>query len=38
MGTELHRMTEFALTEIERVAAGLPPRYPVQREDLAMKA
>jgi len=38
MGTELHRMTEFALTEIERFAAGSPPRYPVCRGDLATKA
>ncbi|MEA5455228.1 hydroxyacid dehydrogenase [Sinomonas sp. JGH33] len=38
MGTELHRMTDFALTEIERFAAGLEPRYQVRREDLATKA
>jgi phosphoglycerate dehydrogenase-like enzyme len=38
MGTELHRMTDHALTEIERFAAGLGPRYPVLREDLAIKA
>jgi phosphoglycerate dehydrogenase-like enzyme len=38
MGTELHRMTEFALTEIERHAAGSAPRHPVCREDLATRA
>lgn len=38
MGTELHRMTEFALVEVERLAAGAAPRYPVCWEGLATRA
>ncbi len=34
LGTELHRMADDAVSEIERYARGEPPRYPVRREDL----
>ena len=34
MGTELTRMADLAVTEVERFAAGLPPLYPVRRADL----
>jgi phosphoglycerate dehydrogenase-like enzyme len=33
-GTELWRLADLAVEEIERYAAGLPPRYPVVRADL----
>lgn len=33
-GTELHRMADLAVEEVERFARGEPPRYPVRREDL----
>lgn len=38
MGTELHRMTAYALEEVERYAAGLPPKFPVGLSDLARMA
>lgn len=38
MGTELRRMTAFALTEIELFAAGLAPKYPVKVTDLSTMA
>jgi phosphoglycerate dehydrogenase-like enzyme len=38
MGTELHRMTEYAVDEIERFAAGTGPRYPVHPDALATMA
>jgi phosphoglycerate dehydrogenase-like enzyme len=38
MGTELHRMTEFAVREIERFAAGQPARHPVHLQDLVRSA
>lgn len=34
MGTEVHRMTDLALDEVERFARGEPPAYPVRRADL----
>ncbi len=34
MGTELPRLAELAVEEVERYVAGAPPRYPVRREDL----
>ena len=34
MGTELWRLADLAVEEVERFAAGLPPRYPVTRADL----
>ncbi len=34
MGTELHRMADLAVTEVERFARGEAPRYPVRRPDL----
>ncbi|MEU9702263.1 hydroxyacid dehydrogenase [Streptomyces sp. NPDC047981] len=37
-GTELRRMTELALAEVERYAAGLPFAHPVRREDLERSA
>jgi phosphoglycerate dehydrogenase-like enzyme len=33
-GTELWRLADLAVDEIERYAAGLPPRHPVVRADL----
>jgi phosphoglycerate dehydrogenase-like enzyme len=38
MGTELRRMTAFALTEIELFAAGRTPKYPVEITDLPTMA
>ena len=38
MGTELHRLTAYALEEVERYAAGLPPKFPVGLADLARMA
>lgn len=38
MGSELHRMTAYALDEVERYAAGLPARFPVELSDLARMA
>ena len=38
MGTELHRLTAYALEEVERYAAGLPPKFPVGLSDLARMA
>lgn len=38
MGTELHRMTSFAVQEIERFASGQPPRHPVHLQDLVRSA
>ena len=38
MGHELHRMTEFAVSEIENFAAGRSPRYPVRLQDLDRSA
>jgi phosphoglycerate dehydrogenase-like enzyme len=38
MGTELHRMTEYAVGEIERFASGASPRYPVRPDELATMA
>lgn len=38
MGTELHRMTAFAVHEIERLAAGKPARHPVHLQDLVRSA
>ena len=38
LGTELHRMTFYALDEIENFAQGVPARYPVRREDLSRMA
>lgn len=38
MGNELHRMTEFAVTEIENLAAGRSPQYPVRLQDLERSA
>lgn len=37
-GTELYRLAEFAIDEIERFAAGLGPRHPVKPADLATMA
>ena len=37
-GNELHRMGEQALEEIRRLAAGEPPRYPVDPSRLAITA
>lgn len=37
-GNELHRMGEYALEEIRRAAAGIPPRYPVDPDRLAISA
>jgi phosphoglycerate dehydrogenase-like enzyme len=34
MGTELHRMADLAVEEVERYARGEPPRHPVGRADL----
>jgi len=34
MGRELWRLADLAVEEVERFAAGLPPRYPVTRADL----
>ncbi len=34
MGNELVRLSELAVQEVERFAAGEPPRYPVRAEDL----
>jgi phosphoglycerate dehydrogenase-like enzyme len=38
LGTELYRMTALAVDEIERLAAGEPPRHPVRLGDLARMA
>lgn len=38
MGTELHRLTAYAIQEIERFAAGLPAIHPVHPSDLATTA
>ncbi|BCW48166.1 hydroxyacid dehydrogenase [Arthrobacter sp. StoSoilB13] len=38
MGTELHRLTAYALDEVERYAAGLSPKFPVGLSDLARMA
>ncbi|MFJ5956341.1 hydroxyacid dehydrogenase [Paenarthrobacter sp. NPDC092416] len=38
MGTELHRLTAYALTEVERYAAGEPPKFPVGLTDLERMA
>lgn len=38
MGTELYRMTEYAVDEIERFAAGASARYPVHSDELAAMA
>ncbi|MFG1967320.1 NAD(P)-dependent oxidoreductase [Nonomuraea sp. NPDC049028] len=35
MGTEVHRLAEAALDELERYAKGLPPAYPNHMRDLA---
>lgn len=37
-GNELYRMTALALDEVENLAAGRPPRYPVRLADLAWMA
>lgn len=37
-GNELHRMGESALEEVRRLAAGEPPRYPVDPARRAMEA
>lgn len=37
-GTELYRLAEFAIKEIELFAAGAEPRYPVRPSDLAAMA
>ncbi len=34
IGTELSRMADLAITEIERFTTGLPPLHPVHRADL----
>lgn len=34
MGTELPRLAELAVEEVERHVTGAPPRYPVRRDDL----
>jgi phosphoglycerate dehydrogenase-like enzyme len=34
MGNELVRLSELAVTEVERYAAGEAPRHPIRREDL----
>jgi phosphoglycerate dehydrogenase-like enzyme len=34
LGTELHRMADLAVAEIERFARGEPARHPVRRADL----
>jgi phosphoglycerate dehydrogenase-like enzyme len=34
LGTELHRMADYAVDEIERFARGEPPRFPVTKADL----
>jgi phosphoglycerate dehydrogenase-like enzyme len=34
MGRELWRLADLAVEEVERFAAGQPPRYPVRRADL----
>lgn len=34
MGRELWRLADLAVEEVERFAAGRPPRYPVTRDDL----
>jgi phosphoglycerate dehydrogenase-like enzyme len=38
LGTELFRMTDLAVDEIERLAAGEPPQHPVRLGDLAQMA
>lgn len=38
MGNELHRMAALAVDEVEHLAIGTPPRYPVLLEDLARMA
>ncbi|MET8847829.1 hydroxyacid dehydrogenase [Amycolatopsis sp. NPDC004625] len=38
LGAETRRMTAEALGELERYAAGLPPRAPVTRHSLAVQA
>ncbi len=38
MGTELHRMTAYALDEIERFGQDVPLRYQVRKVDLARMA
>jgi phosphoglycerate dehydrogenase-like enzyme len=38
LGTELHRMTSYALDEIENFVQGAPARYSVRREDLSRMA
>jgi phosphoglycerate dehydrogenase-like enzyme len=38
MGTELHRLAAYALDEVERYAAGAPPRFPVRLSDLVRMA
>ena len=37
-GNELHRMTDHALEELRRLAAGAPPRHPVDRARLELTA
>lgn len=34
LGTELHRMADHAVAEVERYARGEPPRAPVRRADI----
>lgn len=34
MGTELGRMADYAIDEVERFATGQPPRFPVTEADL----
>ena len=34
MGNELQRLSELAVVEVERFAAGEPPVYPVQAADI----
>jgi phosphoglycerate dehydrogenase-like enzyme len=38
MGNELHRMTEYAVSEIENFAAGRSPKHPVRSQDLERSA
>lgn len=38
MGTELHRLTAYALNEVERYSAGEPPIFPVGLSDLSRMA
>ena len=38
LGTELHRLADAVIAELDRLLAGEPIRHPVRREDLATRA